>query len=329
MANRSRNDAGSLPARLRYVGTRVQGAHSKWCRAFKRYMRDTAPVAWQIMTGELPEPHTLLRDGSEAAAIEISSDEEATSSSYSDTDDAPSPDPAGSSVQVKTEVTAAAGTILPDSLIAAELQAFEDESGKDRPDDGATAAESKAAEAVEEETGSSRQRDAAGRFTSTPAKETPPERPQPDRETADERALREKREAYDAGAAAALRKEKAARKARRTQRKKKRKEMQSDSSFEKRLIRRAKAVRTLSYDFVPLAAYTKLRRGVREALWSRNNNVIWSKLTAALGDRYSYMLAQLQEQNGVKAWRIVNRTHSESSAASESHYLQQFLQQLQ
>ena len=39
------------------------------------------------------------------------------------------------------------------------------------------------------------------------------------------------------------------------------------------------------------------------------------------------MLSQLQEQDGVKAWRIVNRSHSESSAASESHYLQQFLQQ--
>ena len=58
-------------------------------------MRDTAPVAWQIMTGELPEPHTLLEDGSEAAAIEISSDEEATSSSSSDTDEVSSPDPAG------------------------------------------------------------------------------------------------------------------------------------------------------------------------------------------------------------------------------------------
>ena len=95
MASRSWGSEGSLPSRLRYVGSQDPTAHSKWCRKFKRYMRDSAPVAWKIMTGEPPEPHTLLGDGSEAAAIEISSDEEATSSSSSDTDEVSSPDPAG------------------------------------------------------------------------------------------------------------------------------------------------------------------------------------------------------------------------------------------
>ena len=40
---------------------------------------------------------------------------------------------------------------------------------------------------------------------------------------------------------------------------------------------------------------------------------------------HSCLLARMDTEDGLKAWGIVNRRHSESSAASESHYLKLFL----
>ena len=287
-----------------------------------------------MMTKKLPEPHTLQGDGSSAtAAYAISSDdEEVRSSSYTDSDDLLSPDPAGTPVGIKVEDLTRRGTKT-DRQIAEELQAFED-GGEVAIAEAKTTSQTATAGASADDGLSvsgtppeDRPRDAAGRFVATPRKTAQ------DQESHEEKATRERQEAFEAGKQVMLleaterrTRERHARKERRAKRKEKRKQKHHGSSFEKKVIRRTKAVRALSYNFVALDVYTRLKRGVRVALWDRNNNVIWSKLTAALGDRYSYLLAQMQEQDGVKAWQIVNRSHSESSAASESHYLQEFLQ---
>ena len=114
----SRGDAreGSLPARLRYVNSQSQDAHSAWCRSFKRYMRQVCPVGYQMMTGQLTEPKPLPAPGSSAAtACEVSSDEDSSSSSTS-FDDATDTDPVGGTIPTETKAELQdAATATPDA----------------------------------------------------------------------------------------------------------------------------------------------------------------------------------------------------------------------
>ena len=114
----SRGDAreGSLPARLRYVNSQSQDAHSAWCRSFKRYMRQVCPVGYQMMTGQLTEPKPLPAPGSSAAtACEVSSDEDSSSSSTS-FDDATDTDPVGGTIPTETKAELQdAATAVPDA----------------------------------------------------------------------------------------------------------------------------------------------------------------------------------------------------------------------
>ena len=311
MASRSRgyeHSEGSLPSRLRYVGSQGQEAHSAWCRSFKRYMRQIAPVAYQMMTGELTKPNPLpIPGGSTATPYRVSSNEEDSSTSTSS--DGPSDtDPVGLTIKSETKAELQdAATAVPD----AEKQ----------PGTTPTPAASGSVE-TEGKKGETavQRRDSAGRFTSAPdaGDGTAPPAASTAVEDAATKAVDAKR-----------RQERAARREKRRKRKMKRKRRAAKSTLYsvKALVKRNEYVRKLSNCLVELSEYASMDVHVQWALWKYNSSILWGKLTAALGDRYSYLLARMDTEDGLKAWGIVNRRHSESSAASESHYLKLFLSQ--
>ena len=157
-------------------------------------------------------------------------------------------------------------------------------------------------------------------------------------ESADDMGARERQEAFNAGMESMKKVAEAAAKARtakRAARKAKReasqqaetKSAKKKSDGVKFLVRQAKDVMALSRSLITVPAYASLSHSLRVALWSHNSNIIWGRLRAALGDEHSYLIARMTTRDGVTAWAIVNRRHSESSAASETHYLQLFLTQ--
>lgn len=356
MASQSAGQGGSLPSHLRYKGARSPEDHFAWCREFNRYMHTAAPIAWQMMNGELAEPEARSTpgDGSAPAAVTSSGDEDSSTTCTSSSDTDSGIDHAAQSVKLEREEESRAQQDQPNAPAAqtttAGATAHENAVGQDQLDApaaqittaGATADESAVGDA-EAMSGGGKPRDDIGRFTATAAG-TPPagaeQKEMPLPETDEERAAREKREAFDAGresmanAAASARKSKrVARRARHKARKREARKTERGTSKKKKassvktLVRQAKDVLALSRSLITALAYGSLSRALRVALWSHNSNIIWGCLRAALGDEHSFLIARMTTRDGVNAWAIVNRRHSESSAASETHYLQLFLTQ--
>jgi hypothetical protein len=276
-------------------------------------MHTAAPIAWQMMNGELAKPVTQT-----GTTTEVDSGDDSDHSS-DDTDS--STDHVAPSV--KLELTQESKT---DMELAAENAAagVQDMLGAmDAPDDG-------------------KPRDDNGRFkpaavASAQAAEGE-QIDEPQQESADDMGARERQEAFNAGMESMKKVAEAAAKARtakRAARKAKReasqqaetKSAKQKSDGVKFLVRQAKDVMALSRSLITVPAYASLSHSLRVALWSHNSNIIWGRLRAALGDEHSYLIARMTTRDGVTAWAIVNRRHSESSAASETHYLQLFLTQ--
>ena len=168
MDNRSARE-GSLPARLRYVNSQSQDAHSAWCRSFKRYMRQVCPVGYQMMAGQLTEPKPLPATGSSAATPYVVSSDEDRSSSRTSSDEATDTDPVGRTIPYKSKAELQdAATAVPD--------AGEQPGTPPTPDDSLSReTEKKKGEPV------AQRRDSAGRFLPASDAGDGPPRLQPQR----------------------------------------------------------------------------------------------------------------------------------------------------
>ena len=260
-----------------------------------------------MMTGQLTEPKPLPAPGSSAAtACEVSSDEDSSSSSTS-FDDATDTDPVGGTIPTETKAESQdAATAVPD---ADKQPGVTPASAAGAPED----AEGEGKTAVQ-------RRDSTGRFISASDAGDG---------TAQPAASKAAEDAAIKAANAKRRQQQAARREKQKKKKSKRKKKAAKRALfsVKAVVRRNTYVRKLSNCLVKPSEYAIMDIHVQWALWEYNNSILWGKRTAALGDRHSYLLARMDTEDGLKAWGIVNRRHSESSAASESHYLKLFLSQ--
>ena len=140
MASQSAGQGGSLPSHLRYKGARSPEDHFAWCREFNRYMHTAAPIAWQMMNGELAEPEARSTpgDGSAPAAVTSSGDEDSSTTCTSSSDTDSGIDHAAQSVKLEHEEESKAQQDQPNAPAAqtttAGATAHENAVGQDQPD---------------------------------------------------------------------------------------------------------------------------------------------------------------------------------------------------
>ena len=93
----------------------------------------------------------------------------------------------------------------------------------------------------------------------------------------------------------------------------------------KKLVERAKAVRTLLRQTIDPRVWENLPVGIRREAFNQANAKVWGILQVSLGYANHHLLGQLSEGDGRGAWKRLVHLHAEETNGAQAHYLHELM----